>query len=368
MPMRCQSYDGEVYSACMASMLSRKSDSPTEREGEAPEDEKYTEEEDEEELRKIDRISKSRQRNARGAVSAEVYRDEDLMIPPPKSGGGGEKKCDEDCERIKTALEKSFLFNTLENDSVKEALVDVFEEVKIPKGMELLRQGDPGDALYLVESGSFDVYKKNNSDQTDEKSSGSVSDRGVLVNHMGPGSTVGELALLYSAPRAATVIAAEDSLVWKINRHSFHYYTHAAVMEKRDRIITSLSKVKLFDGLDDSQRQRLADSFRSSTYGPDECVIKEGDEQDATFFILATGEAQAEKFGKAVHKYMPGDYFGELSFLRNQPRAASVRITKGPAVCLTLDEPSCRRLLGSLEELMEKNTKYYSDVPLDERL
>lgn len=38
-----------------------------------------------------------------------------------------------------------------------------------------------------------------------------------------PGEGFGELALLYNAPRAATIKAIEDSIVWKLDRDTFNH-------------------------------------------------------------------------------------------------------------------------------------------------
>ena len=53
---------------------------------------------------------------------------------------------------------------------------------------DIIRQNDEGDYFYVVESGSFDIFVN------DEK-----------VTEVGPGGHFGELALMYFAPRAATV-------------------------------------------------------------------------------------------------------------------------------------------------------------------
>ena len=59
-------------------------------------------------------------------------------------------------------------------------------------------QGEPGSKLYIVESGTLEI-----------------SINGIKVRDMGKGSMLGELALLYDAPRSATVRLAQD----------IHYYT-----------------------------------------------------------------------------------------------------------------------------------------------
>jgi len=68
--------------------------------------------------------------------------------------------------------------------------------------------GELGDYFYVVESGHFDVYVKKEARET-------------LVASREAGSCVGELALMYNSPRAASVKATADSSVWAIHRHIF---------------------------------------------------------------------------------------------------------------------------------------------------
>jgi CRP-like cAMP-binding protein len=60
---------------------------------------------------------------------------------------------------------------------------------ELPSGTELMVQGEPGDALFMIFEGSAVV-------QQDGKS----------VREVGPGSYFGELAILDGAPRSATVV------------------------------------------------------------------------------------------------------------------------------------------------------------------
>ncbi len=66
-------------------------------------------------------------------------------------------------------------------------------------GIELFAQGDPGGAMYLVVRGRLECL---------------VDDR--LVSEVGRGGTLGELALLADAPRAATVRTVRDSLLVRL--------------------------------------------------------------------------------------------------------------------------------------------------------
>ena len=65
-----------------------------------------------------------------------------------------------------------------------------------------------------------------------------------------------------------------------------------------------------------------------------------------------------EKGEVQVLEYASGDYFGELSLLRNQQRAANVKAVT-PCVCVTLDRSCFERLLGPVLEILQRNAENY---------
>ena len=79
----------------------------------------------------------------------------------------------------------------------------------LPAGRDLFCEGDPGDALYLVMSGSLGVYVK--SSTTEHR----------LISMVGPGETVGEMALISGQPRSATVTAIRDTELLRLAKSRF---------------------------------------------------------------------------------------------------------------------------------------------------
>lgn len=82
--------------------------------------------------------------------------------------------------------------------------------VPLSSGTELFRQGDSGDAFYLVARGSFGVYVSTEADVGETR-----------VNVLGPGDPLGEMALLTNSPRAATVRAETDGELLRLDRVRF---------------------------------------------------------------------------------------------------------------------------------------------------
>ena len=103
------------------------------------------------------------------------------------------------------------MFGALDENELR-IVIDAIQEVKCKPGEALIVEGDAGDCMYVLESGSLNCTKvfKGNTEPTQLK---------VYQ----PGEGLGELALLYNAPRAATITAIEDSVVWRLDRDTFNH-------------------------------------------------------------------------------------------------------------------------------------------------
>jgi NTE family protein len=88
----------------------------------------------------------------------------------------------------------------------RAALAAELEQIRVPRGGVLVHQNEISDALFIVESGRFEV---------------SVAGREAPIAEIGPGSPVGEIAFLAGGARTATVTAARDSVVMKLTREQF---------------------------------------------------------------------------------------------------------------------------------------------------
>jgi cAMP-dependent protein kinase regulator len=147
-----------------------------------------------------------------------------------------------------------------------------------------------------------------------------------------PGEAFGELALLYNAPRAASIQAKEDCCLFSLDRDTFNNIVKDSSIKKREKFETFLSKVQLLDSLDSYERNKICDCLVLETIrGAGSYIIRQG-ETGHTFFLVVDGTCSAYKRGddgkeQEVFKYNANDYFGELALLRDEPRAASIKTT-----------------------------------------
>ena len=109
-----------------------------------------------------------------------------------------------------------------------------------PKGAVIFRQGDRGDALYLIESGKVRIHAH-------------ITEHGeeVGVTTLGDGETFGEIALVTGVPRTATVEAEEDTVVWQIHKDDFdHIVVVSPKLRKAlEQLVEARQNENLIDGI-----------------------------------------------------------------------------------------------------------------------
>ena len=115
-------------------------------------------------------------------------------------------------QHIVSTVASNLLFKALDGQQM-EAVVMSMEEVKVAAGEAVIKQGDEGNHFYIVDSGTFDCYVKKPDDGLEEP--------GKKVLDYCRGQTFGELALMYNTPRAASVVATSEAVLWAMDRETF---------------------------------------------------------------------------------------------------------------------------------------------------
>jgi len=250
----------------------------------------------------------------RASVSAEafgVWNQKSAFTPKIVN------KSEDAKSQIYEKLNMAFMFSALD-DKEKEIVVNAMEEIKVDVNDVVIKEGDQGDCLYVVGTGNLSCTKifSGNTDPT-------------FLKSYRPGEAFGELALLYNAPRAATITAIDQCTLYKLDRDTFNHIVKDSAQKKREKYEEFLAKVPILSAMEPYERTKLADAFTEHRFKSGETIIKEGDPGNELFFVQE-GEAIATKTMKPgeaptkVMNYEVGGFFGERALLKNEPRAANI--------------------------------------------
>lgn len=99
------------------------------------------------------------------------------------------------------------IFSGLETDEIDD-LMKRCTRLELPSGEVLFRQGEPANALYLIESGSVEVAFER-------------EDELQRIASLLEGSVLGELSIMTSATRTATIRATSDTTLFSIDAAKF---------------------------------------------------------------------------------------------------------------------------------------------------
>lgn len=89
-------------------------------------------------------------------------------------------------------------------DEMLSAVAAIVTEIEYQPGETFIKQGDYGESMYLIVDGAVLIHQ---------------GEREIFT--LGPGKSVGELAILDLAPREASVTTVEPSRLFRIDKDAF---------------------------------------------------------------------------------------------------------------------------------------------------
>ncbi|MGB0721353.1 MAG: cyclic nucleotide-binding domain-containing protein [Gammaproteobacteria bacterium] len=120
--------------------------------------------------------------------------------------------------------------------------------------------------------------------------------------------------------------------------------------------LRALAQVPLFSGLDESALMIVSTAilFRKGPAGLR--VISEGEEGDALYILLSGNARVSKRTAEGEHAVLaelgPGDHFGEMSLIDDEPRSASVELVDDSEF-MQLDKQTFRDVLGAEPRVIE---------------
>uniref|UniRef100_A0A669CM54 cGMP-dependent protein kinase n=1 Tax=Oreochromis niloticus TaxID=8128 RepID=A0A669CM54_ORENI len=223
-------------------------------------------------------------------------------------------------ELIKEAILDNDFMKNLELSQIQE-IVDCMYPVDYGKDSCIIKEGDVGSLVFVMEEGKVEVTKE-----------------GMKLCTMGPGKVFGELAILYNCTRTATVQTLTHVKLWAIDRQCFQTIMMRTGLIKHAEYMDFLKSVPTFQSLPEETLSKLADVMEETHYSDGEYIIRQGARGD-TFFIISKGKVNvtqgdsATQQPKHLRELVKGDWFGERALQGEDVRTANVVATE-PVTCL----------------------------------
>ncbi len=223
----------------------------------------------------------------------------------------------------KEMVRRSSAFSFL-SDEHFAALEPLLKPEHYEFGDVIVKQDDPADAFYILTHGRARAIKI--------KPDGEEIALGVLK----PGDGFGEAALAEGGKRMATVRCSTGVDVLRIDRNDFLRVVartpelrHYIEMLGRNRAVQSfLYQFSNFGRLPGPALRSMIDHLKPVGFAKGSLIIRQGDSA-GPMYVIEKGRARAfigDGNGRELNLafYREGDFFGELSILKDAPRAASV--------------------------------------------
>lgn len=174
----------------------------------------------------------------------------------------------EEAKAVLSASLRTFFFMGDEDDLHMELLLNAMERKEVSAGTMLIKEDEEGDEMYVVETGELSV---------------AIGDR--FVRELGPGKIVGELALLYNAPRSATVQCKTDCVVWVLRRDLFKLVQARSSSASISQRLTWMMNAPYLSKVDRMDLTRLAGTLGSLTFQAGEIICKAGEPLSYVYLV-----------------------------------------------------------------------------------
>lgn len=276
-------------------------------------------------------------------VSAEVMKNEQINYDEVNY-----EKSDEEKQLIRNIMTNNLLFSDLGHEEFA-ACIGAFFKIKKSKDSIVIQQGEQGDNFYAIAKGNLDIFIKVKG----------LSD--VKYGELNKGQGFGELALLFNAPRAATIKSTTDCILWAIERKHYRAICSYHEIKRQEEALSILKEVPILKQLTNKELNRAAISMDLCEYKENTIIVREG-EVGEDFYIIASGVVAVSKSEEGnVSELKRGDYFGEKALLNDEVRSATCT-AKTSVKCMQMDREHFIAIFGSIQELTNRDEKFVNNM------
>ncbi|CAD8196555.1 unnamed protein product [Paramecium pentaurelia] len=238
-----------------------------------------------------------------------------------------------DFQMILNAFGNHFMFAQLDNDD-KAKLIDEMYYVTAKNADYIFKQGDKATLFFIIERGDCKII---------------INEEVKRV--LKTPAFFGELALMYHAPRSASVQAIGDCGFWVLERKKFRKAVEDIQQKAYETNRKFLDQVKFFDFMTEEQRDSIANVLITLKFKQGEIIVNEGDMANS-FYIIQKGIVSVTKQGQFLRYMNQGDSFGEQALFGNCVRGATVKANDEDVNLLSLSREDITTILGEKIQLI----------------
>ncbi|KAH9386358.1 uncharacterized protein NEMAJ01_1254 [Nematocida major] len=148
-------------------------------------------------------------------------------------------------------------------------LVSTMYMQNVKKGDRLISQGEYGKTMYLIESGEFQIMQN-----------------GRLKATLRKNSLFGEISLLYSCPRTASVVCTIDATVWVVTSDAYTAILMVDQRRNREFISKTLERSKTYMALSPEDKNKVLYQTHLMQFAKGDLI----DVSDAGVFLVLSPE------------------------------------------------------------------------------
>lgn len=248
---------------------------------------------------------------------------------------------------LRAALRATRLFDSLD-DTLMANLEKEVTHQSLVAGETLIRQGDPGDGMYVIISGRLRVALKREPEPEQ------------VLGDLEAGESVGAMTLLTGQRRTATAYALEATEVAGIAKSIFERLAHTSpatatalreavgALIRRRQLHSALSATKLLNTMDVALLQDLEAELSWISLVSGQTLIQQGEPGDCMYVVISgrlrVVREQPGQEQRMLREVGRGESIGEIALLAGQRRTATVYAVRDTEVA-KLSKESFERLL-----------------------
>jgi lysophospholipid hydrolase len=251
-------------------------------------------------------------------------------------------------EELMAFLTTTDLFSRFD-EAILHKIRAALEVIQVASNEMIVRQGDTDDDLYLVVRGGLQVV------------AGYETGAPQILNELGPGESVGELAFLSGRKRTATVVAAAESTLLRLTKTHLDalaqehpeavqtVYRALQEQSRRRRLRTALQSTRIFGTLDPALMRELETELAWVTLRGGETLIRQGEPGDCLYVVISGRlrivlEQEGQEV-RTVREVGRGESIGEMALISGEQRSATVYAIRDSEVA-QLSQTGFNRLLA----------------------